>query len=163
MRFNKLLSLAPPFGGDAAVGLATTPSLIIATVIVDMLEKMSWPVTAGEWPLYVSYMPDVAFNVGAIYDTSGIEEVRQMDGTTTTHHGIRLALKGAPYTDVWTKLSGIASSLALISNMEVTVEENLYTVNAISRASSVTSQGSLEDSKQRFLCSMEFVVTITNG
>jgi len=85
--------------------LETTPSLILANYIIDVLGKFSWPQEGGSWPLYVSHMPDggnVEADCGTIYDTSAVLDGRLMSGlllrwirqiphllTTFIQHGLR--------------------------------------------------------------------------
>ena len=60
--------------------LGVTPASILAYYIINTLAKMTDPSDGSTWPLWISHMQDKPSNAGAIYDTSGILEQKQMSG-----------------------------------------------------------------------------------
>ena len=56
--------------------LLLSPADILADYIIEVLEKMTDPISSTSWPLYVSSLPDgngVSDNCGAVYDTVGLK------------------------------------------------------------------------------------------
>lgn len=144
--------------------LVSSPASIVAEYIVDTLGKMTWPLDKGNWPLYITHMPDgksVKSNCGAIYDTTGVLDARQMDGRWPTHPGLQLRIRARDYETGFVKIEDIASALDEVINVSVTVGEGIYEIQNLSRATAVTPLG-LEagSTKRRFLFTVNFLATI---
>ena len=144
--------------------LLTTPATVIAAYIINELAIMSRPVDGDDWPLYISHMPDgvnVKTNCGCIYDTTGIKDGRLMVGDVIPHHGIQIRIRSNNHETGWDKIEEIVSYLDAVTNVLVTVDDEQYLLNNVSRASPIASLGQEAGSaKRRFLFTVNYLVTM---
>jgi hypothetical protein len=144
--------------------LGTTPATIMATYIINTLDKMTWPREKNFWPLYRSHMPD-GYNVqddcGCIFDTSGIQDSRQMNGRVPMHHGIQLMIRAKTNETGFTKIENIAASLDSIFRVSILVDATYYEIQNASRTTNVVSLGiEPESSKRRHLFTVNYLLTL---
>ena len=122
------------------------------------------PSSAGTWPLYSTFLPDIApDNTGCVYDGPPQIDARAMQtGEITQHFLVTLRLRCVPgdYNTGYVKLLGIMEALGLISRETVTVDSSTYTLCAVTNLSGVVSLGVEGDTKRRRLFEMELSLSI---
>ena len=142
--------------------LLLTTAAVIADYIINDAAKMTSPNVSGDWPLYISSMPDgndVPDNCGAIYDTTDLKDGRQMNGPVIRHYGIQLRIRSTDYQTGWIKIEDISSDLDILSS-EYTVSSIVYTIQNVSRTSPIVALGMEPGTTRRFHFTMNYLVTI---
>jgi len=102
---------------------------------------------------------DVPDNCGAIYDTTGLKDGRQMNGPVIRHYGIQLRIRSVDYQTGWIKIEDISSDLDTLSS-EYTVNSIVYTIRNVSRTSPIVALGMEPGTARRFHFTMNYLVTI---
>ena len=105
--------------------LQKSPASIIAYYIINTLSKMSDPSDGDSWPLFIASLPDgpnVETSCGAIYDTSGIRESKDMYGDVVVKQGMQLRLRSADYNACYVKIEDIAVALDDVNSASITIE-----------------------------------------
>ena len=137
----------PGYSPSVGAGyLNHTPAEILAEYVVSSLELMSNPDDGSGWPLYVSYLPNATVNCGAVYDTVGITETRDMNGGIAHHFGIQVRIIGNEYASTWALINSIADRFSVTHNVLVVMDENPsyeYRIGSIIRTSSIISMGTM--------------------
>jgi len=120
---------------------------IIRQLIVDLgLAEES----DGDWPCYVSFLPDEPHNAIAVYDTAGIPDGRVMAGERIEHAGIQIMVRGQIYKSTWEKVDLIARTLDIQKQVIVAVESDTsYIVHNVARTGTIIPNGLDEFSNQR--------------
>ena len=158
-----LTSLARVVEGSSQ--LLTTPSIILRAYITEVLETMSLPTDKTTWPLYVSHLPDgnnVRTDAGCVYDTSGINDLRQMNGFVPQHFGVQLRIRSRDYEDGWNKIEDVAIDLDQVNNVSIIVDTEEYEMQNISRIGTIAILGTEPGTKRRFGFTANFIMTIRN-
>jgi hypothetical protein len=144
--------------------LVVSPASIVADYIVDTLAKMTWPRDKGNWPLYVSHLPDgknVKTNCGCVYDTTGLLDTRQMNGRWPLHPGIQIRIRARGYEVGFGKIEDIASALDELVNESVTTSSGVYEIQNLSRSTPVVPLGpEVGTTRRRFLFTVNYLATI---
>ncbi len=140
--------------------LAVSPASILAYYIINTLAKMTDPSDGSAWPLWISHMQDKPSNAGAIYDTTGIIEQRQMSGLVPTHQGIQIRIRAISYETGYAKIEDIASALDEVFDISVEIDPEEYVIQNIGRSSPIVSLGIEEGTKRRFSFTVNFLLTI---
>ena len=141
-----------------------SPSSIIASVIVQILEEMSHPLDGDVWPLYISSMPDgddVENDCGSIYDSPGVIDARLMrEGEIVEHFGIQIKIRSKDYEIGYRKIRGLVLDLDALKNEIITLDDNTYTVENLARIGTIGYLGIEKESKRRYLFSANFIACI---
>lgn len=144
--------------------LTVSPALIIATHLIENTGIVFWPSDKGdsgwEWPLYISSMPDIKDNCGAIYDTPGVSDGRLMAGEVIEHQGLQIKIRFVDYQDGWVKINEIAAALDVIHNEEITIGAITYNIQSLTRRSEPAYLGLESGTSRRNLFSINYTVTI---
>ena len=140
--------------------LAVSPASILAYYIINGLAKMSDPSDGSAFPLWISHMQDKPSNAGAIYDTSGIIEQRQMNGLVPTHQGIQIRIRTINYETGYAKIESIASALDEVFDQTVEIDPEEYVIQNISKTTPIVPLGLEGGTKRRFLFTANFLLTI---
>ncbi len=140
--------------------LEVSPASILAYYIINTLSKMTDPSDGSTWPLFISHMQDKPSNAGAIYDTSGILEQRQMSGLVPTHQGILIRIRAIDYETGYAKIEDIASALDEVFDVSVEITPEEYVIQNIGRSSPIVSLGIEEGTKRRYLFTVNFLLTL---
>ena len=140
--------------------LEVSPASIIAYYIINTLAKMTDPSTGSAFPLWISHMQDKPSNAGAIYDTSGVLEQRQMSGLVPTHQGIQIRIRATSYEIGYAKIEDIASALDEVFDASVEIDPEEYVLQNVGRSSPIVSLGIEEGTKRRYLFTVNFLLTI---
>lgn len=148
--------------GDAAFYFS--PAQIMGAMMIDGLELMGRFSDGGDWPLFLSHLPEATkcvVNAGAIYDTSPVNEMKNCDGEVVSHGGIQLLLRSDVYSTLWDKIQRIALSVEAQTNVSVDLGSgNIYTFISATRSSGPVSLGMERGTGRRFLASLNYLVTI---
>jgi len=140
--------------------LNTSPSSILASYIINESEAMALPSSAGDWPLFVSYLPDSEQDAGAVYDTTGLKDGRLMAGQTIQHYGIQLKIKSKIYEEGWAKIDNIATSLDQVLNTIVSAGGGNYEIQNITRGAPVLFQGTETKGKRLNIFTVNLLMTV---
>ncbi len=140
--------------------LGVSPASIIAYYIINTLGKMSDPSSGSAFPLWISHMQDKPSNAGAIYDTSGIIEQRQMSGLVPTHQGIQIKIRALSYETGYAKIEDIASALDEVFDESVEISAEEYVLQNIGRSSPIVPLGIEGGTKRRFLFTINYLLTL---
>jgi len=136
---------------------------ILAAYIINELLLMTSPSDEDDWPLYVSSMPDgdnVKTNCGAIYDTAGVLDGKLSSGEVIQHPGIQIRIRSDNYEMGYAKIEKIALTLDDICWNTITIGEDSYLLQNISRTTPVVPLGSERGYKRRFSFTVNFLCTI---
>jgi len=121
------------------------------------------PSKGKAWPIYLTHEPDAPTtkdDVGTIYDTIGVKDGRVMSGENIFHFGIQVRVRAQQYLDGWQKARDVVADLETVKNVEVLVEESVYTLVNISQTSQVLFIGLDESTKRRNLFTVNFLATL---
>ena len=140
--------------------LGVSPASIVAYYIINSLAKMSGPSSGSAFPLWKSHMQNKPSNAGAIYDTSGIIEQRQMNGLVPTHQGIQIRIRTIDYETGYAKIEDIASALDEVFEQSVEIGVEEYVIQNIGRSSPIVPLGIEGGTIRRYLFTINFLLTI---
>jgi hypothetical protein len=146
--------------------LYASPASIVQDYVVNTLSKMTDPEDGAAWPLFVNAMPDddidnVATQCGAVYDTTGTQDLRSSDGSWPEHPGIQLAIRARDYETGYSKIEDIANALDAVSNDTIVIGAYQYKIFNISRTSSIINLGmDNKSTSRRFTFTVNFLLTI---
>ena len=143
--------------------LQKTPASIIAYYIINTLAKMSGPSDGLTWPLYDSNLPDgpqVETDAGAIYDTSGVLDNRYMSGEVSQHFGFQLRIRSRDKNVGYTKIEDVSSALDDVKLATFSIGSLDYSIQNISRSSTIVSLGVEPGTKRRFHFTVNYLLTI---
>ena len=142
--------------------LQTSPANIIANYIISTLATMTDPSDGSDdWPLYTSHLPDktdVETNCGAIFDTTGVNDIRQMNGAVPQHPGIQLRVRSKDYNTGYAKIENVANALDEVANASLEINALEFEIQNVSRTSGIISLGT--DEKRRFHFTINFILTL---
>lgn len=129
--------------------LLNPPSVILAQYI-RAEGLMSDPADDTEWPLYISYKPDIKTKQGTIEDDAGAKHGRYMeDGFVVQHYGITLRIRSRVYNTGWAKMEAILTNLDTIAAKAITVNSVDYIIQNVSRTEPFGSPGAEDGTKKR--------------
>lgn len=109
------------------------------------------PADEGDWPLYVSSLPDgngVPANAAAVYDTSGVKIARLNNGTNVFQYGVQVFIRSSDYIIGHGKASELESLLEGLLNEKVTIGEEVYVINTFNQTSPVLVLGQDPDTRR---------------
>jgi hypothetical protein len=156
-----IIDLLESYSPTALTG--DTPATIVAAYLTG-LALMTVPSAAGDWPLYISFLPDgpgIAHNAGAIYNTTPIKDGRWLKtGAVFQHYGIQIMLRATSEEAGWDKCKTLAGQLDAVANNDVIVSGTTYRLHNISRVGGINSLGEEPGTKRRRLFSMNFMAAI---
>jgi len=145
--------------------LTISPATILADYIIDELDLMIRPDESGVWPLFISGMPDadeVDTNCGAIYDTSGTLDLRQMNGYTPSHPGIQIKIRSQDYNTGYAKLEEVVDALSTVNRVLTIIGTQTFMVYNVKRTTPIVALGKEPGTKRRYLFTVNFLVTLKN-
>ncbi len=147
-----------------ASGITTlVPSLILRKYLVDSLSLFSYPADVTTWPLYVSSLPDgdsVEDDAAAIYDTVGVDESKDMDGSVTQHYGLQVSVRSTDYPTGFLKATSVQDGLDSVSGITVSYSGVDYQLVSITRTTPVVALGGNIDDQRRMRFTINFIATI---
>ncbi len=140
--------------------LLTSQANIIQTYIIGQ-GLMSTPSDGDVWPLYVSHLPDIDIDCGAIYDTAGVLDAKLSNGEVVEHLGIQISIRSDDYEMGYIKIEAITLALDVIHNVDVALDSaTYYRIQNASRSSPIVPLGTEKGTKRRFLFTVNFLMTL---
>ena len=139
--------------------LLISPATILGNYIRQEL-LMSDPGDRSDWPLYISYFPDVKTEMGAIYDTTGIKLGRHMTGDVIREYGIQIKISSDVLNDGWAKIEAIAIELDSIKGEEITINCEDYIIRFVSRSGPPIYLGVEDGTKKRKLFVLNCLINL---
>jgi hypothetical protein len=96
-----------------------------------------------------------------LFDTTGTPDGRsQIDGEVLQHPGIQLRVRASGHQTGWSKINSLTVALDAINNYRVTIDSSTYTIQVISRRSTVESIGKEDSVTKRDRFVANFTVSI---
>jgi hypothetical protein len=151
--------------GTRSETLENSPAVILRAYVVDGLEELSYPESNGDWPCWVSVMPDdrgnetVPDNAAAVFDSPGTG-TRLMSGQQIERFGVQVKVRGIDYTTVWKKLESIATALDGVKNVLVSINSDEYLILNISRRGPIIPMPETKTTKRRFTFVINMLITL---
>jgi len=145
--------------GEVVDSLLISPATVLAEYIRQEL-LMTDPADSSDWPLYISYFPDVKTEMGAIYDTTGIKLGRHMDGEVIQEYGIQIKISSDVHNDGWAKLEAINAELDTIINEEISIDDEDYVIRFVTRNGPPIYLGVEDGTKKRKLFISNCVINL---
>ena len=139
------------------------PSAIISQYVIATLGLFTAVSANDDWPLYRSSLPDgvsIEDNAAAIFDASAYLQGKHMDGELDQRYGIQFLIRALNYDTGYTKAKVLLSTLQSKHQIDVVIGGTIFRIDNISSVSGVVAMGTEPSSKQRFLFSVNFLVTI---
>lgn len=142
--------------------LEDSPAAIIAAYLTGV-GIMTVPSGAGDWPLYIGFLPDTPDNVASAYNTTPIKDGRAMgDGSVKQHYGVEILLRAGDEETGWSKCNAIAGQLDTLRNFDIAGSNGTYRLHNVSRAGGINSLGLESGTVRRNMFSVNFLVSITS-
>ena len=139
-----------------------SPCHILAQYLIETHGSFTEPNESGAWPLYRTFIPDVAgmiADIASIHDTTPVVEGKRVcDGVISEMSGIQIHIRSDDYDDGYDKLSGVVEDLAKIHGILLTYDSTPYEIVNISVASDVVAIG--QDEKKRYHFTANLLVRI---
>ena len=139
------------------------PSAIVAEYVIGTLDLFSAVSEGSTWPLYRSNLPDsdqISHNIAAIFDTSADIQSKLMSGDLVQRYGIQFLVRSTDYDTGYEKSKIILETVQTTHNASVSIGGTTFIIDNFSSTSGVLALGVERDSKQRYLFSTNFLVTI---
>jgi len=139
------------------------PSAVVADYVIETLSLFTNVTSLSTWPLYRSTLPDddsLSDNIAAIYDISADLKTKQMDGGFVQRYGIRFAVRAKDYDTGYQKAKNLLNSVQTTHAASVTVGGTTFIIDNFSSTTGVESLGVEKGSKQRYIFTTDFLVTI---
>lgn len=141
--------------------LTDNPAAVLANYITG-LALMTVPSASGDWPLYISHLPDDSDSAGAIYNTTPYKDGRRMvDGARLQHYGIQITIRSETEEEGWDKCNVISGQLDTVHNAETIFEGTTYQIHNVSMTGGINSLGDEIGTKRRKMFTMNFLVSLT--
>lgn len=134
---------------------------IVQQLLID-LGVATDPDDGEDWPAYYSNMPDSPDDCLAVLDTSAIKHGRsQVDGTTWVHYGVQVTVRGGDVRTAYVKARDVSRAFDEdVVRDEVTLDDSIYTVHAVSRTGAEVPLGP-EGTTRRRLWTLNALASIT--
>ena len=147
--------------------LTHSPAQIIRDLLVD-LGLGVLPSAGGDWPIFVTSIPDSPDSIIAVIDTLGTRDGRhQPTGEAAEHPGIHIEIRDANYQDGWEKANAVRVALSeTILRNTVSIEDNIgtgttgYLVYAVTKISGIIPLGKELPTSKRHLFTINAVVAL---
>jgi hypothetical protein len=118
--------------------LLHSPAKITAQLMIDNLlggspvDANGQPLHAGLlplWPIYATVEPGDPDNVITVYDTTGQDDCRTMDGKIQQHYGIQVRVRAVDHPTGWQQIDLIRHGLSEdVYQENVTIDGSQYSV-----------------------------------
>lgn len=148
---------------SATTASTIVPSEIIAQYMISTASLFTAPSQGSTWPLYISSLPDgqdVSNNIAAIYDTSAYLQGKHMGGSLDQRYGIQFMFRATNHKTGYQKAKQILNAVQNIHEVDEVIGGNTFRIDSISATTGVLSLGVEEGTKQRYLFSLNLLVTI---
>jgi hypothetical protein len=138
--------------------LSESPAAIIAQFLIDE-GIMTVPENDDLWPLYISMLPSLKGDCGAIYDTQGTKDGKQMRGKYVGHPGVMIKIRSEEYITGWDKINDIGKALDVLTAQEVTIDDASFVIKNVSRIGDIGKLG-IEPETRKNLFSLNCICCI---
>ena len=143
--------------------LTDTPASVIANYITGMA-LMTVPSASGDWPLYVSNLPDQPDSAGAVLNTTPVKDGRAMQGGgIVQHYGVQITVRSLDEEIGWDKCNILAGQLAAVHNAETILNGDTYIIRNVTMVGGVNSLGVEPGTKRRRVFTMNFLTDISKN
>lgn len=124
-----------------------TPSQIVRQLLIDL----NVGTASGTWPIYYENMPDAPDNCVAVFDTEPVDVRRDhVTGETALIRGIQVMVRAVDVRTAYLKCKDVNKAFDEdVYRDEVTLDESIYRVQAISRLSAEIPVGADGATKRR--------------
>lgn len=95
-----------------------------------------------------------------VYDTTGLNDMRDMHGNLWQHYGLQVRARSATYDGGYDKLETIRRAMAVVSMASVTIDGVEYTIFCFAKMGPVLRIGTDAPTSKRRLFTMNLFVTI---
>lgn len=138
--------------------LALTPADLLAWVLEDRRIGRSH-LDPGDWPVWVSGMPDEPDNAIAVYDTDPLEDGRLMEGETLLHPGVQVQVRGTDRREAHAKMEEVRVLCDKLLGEVVTTETQSWRIQEASITSGPVSLGREEETR-RYIHTINVLLTL---
>lgn len=140
---------------------AHSPAEVVQQMLIDM--GIGTDITQnGTWPVASTTEPDEQDNVITVYDTQGTDDGRIMvDGTADVHHGIQVKIRAYDHKTGYVKAKEVRANLLTVLNRLVSLENNLYLVECLTKVGDVLVLGQDAPNSKRRAFTLNMTVPIT--
>jgi hypothetical protein len=138
--------------------LEHSASNIVRQLIVDL----DLGTDSGTWPVKVSHEPDLPDDCITVYDYTGKDLGKTMDGERSEHPGIQVRTRAADYDEGYAKAEAIAIALdqvSLTNTDHVTIGSASYAVWEVARTGGINFLGK-EPGSERVVFTFTAITTI---
>lgn len=149
--------IAPP------LPLAASPASILETLLTEGSGALFSDPTSnptGEWPLFVSALPDgpgVPNDVGCLYDTAGVTLASLLaSGFNVGKFGVQLKTRATVSSDSFSIIESARMFLSKINRRQIAVGSTNFTVDTVRQTSPVLSVG--QDERRRAMHTLNLYV-----
>lgn len=157
-----LAALEVPAVEDGA--LRDSPAFVIQQYLINTVSLFSSPEDGSPWPLYISSLPDsekLKGDIGAIYDRVGIANGRLMStGKNIDHPGFQIILRAIDYQEGWKRGVDVVSALETVFRYPITIGENSYVIENITKTTPFSSVGIEPGTKRRHVFTVNYIITL---
>lgn len=140
----------------------TMPSEVLWKYLVDTAELFTSPADGATWPLFIGHLPDandVEDEAGAIYNTVGLFDGKDMRENIDQHFGIQISVRSLTEQAGYDKMSDIEADLKSVHNELVSfIAGETWQINTISQTGPIVSLG--VDEQRRFLFTLNVIVSM---
>lgn len=141
----------------------TMPSEIVWKYSVDVAALFTNPSDDAVWPLFIGMMPDgndVANECGAVYNTAGILEGKNMRSEIDQHFGIQIRVRSFSESDGYDQIVSVEKDFRDVHNQEVTFTSGeTWLLNNFYQTSAIISLGI--DDRRRFNFTLNYALSMT--
>lgn len=147
--------------------LTHSPAQIIRDLLVD-LGLGVLPSAGGNWPLFVTSIPDSPDSIITITDTLGTSDGRiQPTGEAAEHPGFQVAVRDSNHQDGWEKANAIRVALSeTVASNSVSITDNVgtgtseYVVFAVTKIGGIIVLGKELPTSKRHLFTINATVAL---
>jgi len=115
------------------------------------------------WPLFVGMMPDgndVANECGAVYNTAGYVEGKNMRSEIDQHFGIQIRVRSFSESDGYDQMVSVEKDFKDVHNQDVTFTSGeTWKINNFYQTSPIISLG--VDDRRRFNFTLNYALSMT--
>lgn len=142
--------------------MQNSPAEIVRQLLID-LNLGIFPIAGSPlpWQAFVSGEPPSPDNCITVYDTAGTGDGRSMiDGEPFGHYGFQVRVRSKDYKTGWQKADAILTAMSAVLRRKVTVNSDVFFVQAITHISDIIPLGKEPSISKRNLFTINATVPI---
>lgn len=137
-----------------------SPAELLAESLYD-LGVATRPGQPGDWPLYVSSMPNIPHECMTLYDTVGVARSRNLKtGEGLNSYGLQLRVRSRSYGAGWDKALSVHSVIETIQNGEVEIGGETVVIQSVSPTSPPSHIGVEEGTTRRDIFTANYLASL---